>query len=297
MTFIATAASIVQAGAVPEFVDVDTGTCNMSVERLRAYLQAGRFRSPNGPQAIMPVDLYGLPCDLPAIKEIAREFNLAIIEDACQAHGARLRFEGRAVRAGTLGRAGCFSFYPGKNLGAWGEAGAIVTDDPALADLAAKLRDHGRVSHYRHDMFGYNARLDTVQAVVLRAKLAHLDRWNNRRREIAASYRAMLADCPVQLPVEPDGYESCYHLFTLRSPRRDAISKALTAAQIDNGIHYPIPLHLQPACAALRYETGDFPVSESIAETTLSLPMHPHLTDDQVARVSEVVRGAAAARG
>ena len=297
MTFIATAASIVQTGAVPEFVDVDADTCNISVEKLRAYLEAGRFRSPNGPRAIVPVDLYGLPCDMPAITEIAREFKLAIIEDACQAHGARLRSEGRVVRAGTLGNAGCFSFYPGKNLGAWGEGGAIVTNDPALAALAAKLRDHGRDSHYRHDIFGYNARMHTIQAVVVKAKLAFLDRWNSRRREIASSYRTLLADCPVQIQAEPDGYESCYHLYTIRSPRRDAIREALTAAQIDNGIHYPIPLHLQPACAALGYQPGDFPVSEQIAETTLSVPMHPHLTNDQVARVSEVVRGAAAARG
>jgi dTDP-4-amino-4,6-dideoxygalactose transaminase len=294
MTFIATAAAIVQVGATPEFVDVDPGTCNLSVKALHDYLKAGKFRSINGPRAILPVDLYGLPCDLAGIKEVAHEFGLPVLEDSCQAHGARLKLNDKWVRAGTQAALGCFSFYPGKNLGAWGEGGAVATNDAAFAAMVAKLRDHGRVSHYHHDMFGYNARLDTLQAVVLGAKLTRLDSWNARRRAIAKSYRELLANLDLQFQLEADGYESCYHLFTIRHASRDAIRTALTAAEIDSGIHYPVPLHLQPACSALGYKTGDFPVSESIGDTTLSLPMHPHLTDDEVIRVSQIVRSAIA---
>ncbi len=292
MTFIATAAAIVQAGAVPEFVDVDPSTCNLSPDHLCRYLEAGRFRSPNGPRAVIPVDLYGLPCAMDQVAAIAHQYKLLVVEDACQAHGARLSVGGRWVRAGTLADAGCFSFYPAKNLGCWGQGGALATNDERLAAVAARLADHGRTSHYGHEAYGYNARLDTLQAAVLRAKLEHLEDWNRRRRAIAARYRELLNGCGALLPEEPAGLESCYHLFTIRSARRDAIRAALNAAAIGNGIHYPLPLHLQPACAALGYRPGDFPASERIAETTLSLPMHPHLTDDEVATVAAVVRGA-----
>ncbi|HEY2105303.1 MAG TPA: DegT/DnrJ/EryC1/StrS family aminotransferase [Candidatus Binataceae bacterium] len=292
MTFIATAAAIAQCGAMPEFVDVDPATCNLGPESLRRYLEAGRFRSPNGPRAVVPVDLYGLPCASGQIAEVARQHKLLVVEDACQAHGAELQTARGWVKAGTLADAACFSFYPGKNLGAWGDAGALATNHERVAAIAARLGDHGRTSHYGHDAYGYNSRLDTLQAAVLRAKLDHLDAWNRRRREIAARYRELLSTTGVRIPEERAGFRSCYHLFTIQSTRREAIRAALTNAGIGNGIHYPLPLHLQPACAALGYRPGDFPVSERIAETTLSLPMHPHLTDAEIETVAAVVRGA-----
>ena len=292
MTFIATAAAIAQCGAVAEFIDVDPRTCNLGPQALRSYLEAGRFRSPNGPRAIVPVDLYGLPCAIEQIADIARQHKLLVVEDACQAHGAELKTARGWVKAGTLADAGCFSFYPGKNLGAWGDAGAVATNDERLAAIVSRLSDHGRTSHYGHDAYGYNSRLDTLQAAVVRAKLEHLDAWNRRRREIAARYRELLSSSGVRIPEEPAGFKSCYHLFTIQSSKREAIRAALTDAGIGNGIHYPLPLHLQPACAALGYRPGDFPVSERIAETTLSLPMHPHLTDAEVETVAATVRGA-----
>jgi len=292
MTFIATAEAIVQTGAVPELVDVDPATGNLSPDALLNYLEAGRFKSPRGPRAVVPVDLYGMPCAIDRIAAIARRFGLLIVEDACQAHGACVRTDRGWVRAGTLADAGCFSFYPGKNLGAWGEGGAVATNNDRAAALIAKLRDHGRLSHYSHDAYGYNARLDTLQAAVLRAKLEHLEAWNRRRREIAARYRELLSSSAVRVPAEPDGLMSCYHLFTIQSPRREAIRAALSAAEIGNGIHYPLPLHLQPACVGLGYQAGDFPASERIADTTLSLPMHPHLTDSEVDTVAAEVRRA-----
>ncbi len=284
MTFIATAAAIVQTGAIPEFVDVDPLTCNLNPDALLRYLEAGRFRSPNGPRAVVPVDLYGLPCAIDRIVAIARRFRLLVVEDACQAHGAAMLTESGWAKAGTLADAGCFSFYPGKNLGAWGEGGAVASNDDRAAALLARLRDHRRTSHYSHDTY--------MQAAVLRAKLEHLDAWNLRRRAIATHYRELLSESGAQIPAQPEGLISSYHLFTIHSARREAIRAALNAADIGNGIHYPLPLHLQPACAGLGYHPGDFPVSERIAATTLSLPMHPHLTDAEVETVAAAVCGA-----
>lgn len=224
------------------------------------------------------------------LRTLANEHGLQIVEDACQAHGARIEFAGRWVHAGTVGTAGCFSFYPSKNLGAWGEAGAVATNDLDLAERIALLRDHGRISHYAHQEWGYNARLDTVQATVLRVKLRRLDRWNARRRDIADSYRELLANCGVELPLEPDYAQSCYHLFVVRSERRDKIRNALLANGVECGIHYPVPLHVQPACQRFGYRPGDFPHSEYAADTVLSLPMHPHLTNLDVVRVAELVQ-------
>jgi dTDP-4-amino-4,6-dideoxygalactose transaminase len=292
MTFIATAAAIVQCGAVPEFIDVDPDTCNLSAHALHRYLEAGRFRSPNGPRAVIPVDLYGLPCAIDQIAEVAHAHKLFVVEDACQAHGAQLKTARGWVKAGTLADAACFSFYPGKNLGAWGEAGAVATNEERTAALVARLSDHGRTSHYGHDVYGYNARLDTMQAAVLRAKLEHLDAWNTRRREIAARYRELLCGSGVRIPDEPPGMKSCHHLFTIQSARREAIRAALNGAGIGNGVHYPLPLHLQPACAALGYHRGNFPAAERIAETTLSLPMHQYLTGAEIETVAATVRRA-----
>ncbi|HKV55607.1 MAG TPA: DegT/DnrJ/EryC1/StrS family aminotransferase [Candidatus Binataceae bacterium] len=290
MTFIGTAEAIVQTGARPAFVDVDPDTCNISVASVRRYLERGRFGAPHGPKAIMPVHLYGLPAAMEGLLDVAREYGLQIVEDACQAHGATASIHGVRTYAGAIGAAGCFSFYPGKNLGAWGEAGAVATNDSDIADRVARLRDHGRISHYAHQECGYNARLDTLQAAVLCAKLARLDHWNAHRREIAATYRELLADSGVALPADPDDVESAYHLFVIRSPQRDALRNALLANGIECGIHYPVPLHLQPAFRDYGYRCGDFPGSEQAADTVLSLPMHPHLTNPELARVVEALR-------
>jgi dTDP-4-amino-4,6-dideoxygalactose transaminase len=289
MTFIATAEAILQTGAAPVFVDIDPDTATISVEAVRRYLEAGAFKAPNGPRAIVPVHLYGLPAAMEPLLELAGRYQLAVIEDACQAHGARIHCGGGWKRAGALGTIGCFSFYPGKNLGAWGEAGAIVTDNQELAARVNLLRDHGRQSHYLHSDSGYNARLDTMQAAVLLAKLERLEEWNSRRRAIARRYCELLSGTGVQTPIEPEGAESCYHLFVIRSPQRDQIKEALTKAEIGCGIHYPVPLHLQPACAGLGYRQGDFPASERLADSVLSLPMHPHLTEREICAVAETV--------
>jgi dTDP-4-amino-4,6-dideoxygalactose transaminase len=267
MTFIATAEAIVQTGARPAFVDIDPATGNMSVAALVRYLGDNFPTSANGPRAIVPVHLYGLPAPLIELRQVADTYGLKLVEDACQAHGARVRDGERWAAAGTVGEAGCFSFYPGKNLGAWGEGGAVATGDEELADEVRRLRDHGRLSHYAHAAFGYNA----------------------RRRAIAACYRELLAPCGVEPMLEPEGVESCYHLFVVRSALRDAIRQALIENQIECGIHYPVPLHLQPACRYLGYRKGDFPAAEALADSVLSLPMHPHLSAPQVQEVSRVV--------
>lgn len=294
MTFIATAEAIFQTGALPALVDVDAETANISVEAIRRYLEGGRFRSPKGPRAIIPVHLYGSPVAMDPLLEVAGRYNLPVIEDACQAHGARVHAGSGWKRAGAVGAIGCFSFYPGKNLGAWGEAGAIATNDRELADRVTLLRDHGRVSHYLHQESGYNARLDTIQAAVLLAKLERLEDWNARRRAIARRYSELLAGSGALPLNEPEGTQSCYHLFVVRSEKRDRMFEVLSKAGIGCGIHYPVPLHLQPACRTLGYRSGDFPISERIADTVISLPMHPHLTDEQVAEVAAAVRAALA---
>lgn len=292
MTFIATAASIVQTGARPVFVDVDPETCNLSVEHLHRYLRAGH-QNGNGKahkRVILPVHLYGMPAAMIEINALAKQFGAMVAEDACQAHGARVWTDGGWVRAGALSTASAFSFYPGKNLGGWGEGGAVAVHDDELADRISSLRDHGRISHYAHQEFGYNGRLDSIQAAVLRAKLEKLDEWNERRRAIAAVYREHLAGTGVTLPVEPTGFEPVYHLFVIRSPRRDIIRHALLEKSIGCGIHYPVPLHLQPACRDLGYKSGDFPEAERLADTALSLPMHPALSSEEAVRVAETIR-------
>jgi dTDP-4-amino-4,6-dideoxygalactose transaminase len=289
MTFIATTAAILQTGATPVFVDIDAETGNLDPRAVQRYLAAGRFRAPNGPKAILPVHLYGSPAAVDALAALAREGRLHLVEDACQAHGARVLSGQHWRSAGSFGVGACFSFYPGKNLGAWGEAGAVVTDDDDLADQVVALRDHGRISHYAHDRIGYNARLDALQAVVLRAKLARLPDWNARRREIAGEYRELLRNSGVSFVVEPEGAQSCYHLFVVRSEARDRIRQELLSREIECGIHYPVPVHLQPACSALGYKPGDFPISERFADTIVSLPMHPHLRSADLVSVTRAV--------
>jgi dTDP-4-amino-4,6-dideoxygalactose transaminase len=289
-TFIATAASVIHTGATPSFVDIDPLTGTMNPQALSDYLAKGEFKSQNGPRAILPVHLYGLPAAIDDIRDIAQSYGLSVVEDACQAHGARVENVGGWKMAGTIGDAGCFSFYPGKNLGAWGEAGAVVTDDDGLAERVLRLRNHGRLSHFAHQDCGYNARLDTMQAAVLNAKLQRLPAWNARRRQIASAYNQLLATCDVQTPEEPVGNESSYHLYVIRSPKRDAVRQALMEKKIECGIHYPVPLHLQPALRSLGYGAGDFPLSELWADSILSLPMHPHMLDSEIQEVADAVR-------
>ncbi len=287
MTFIATAASIIQTGATPIFVDVDPETCNLSPAAVRRFFET--HQDGNGKprkRVILPVHLYGLPAAMPELNAIAKEYGAIVIEDACQAHGARID----GIRAGAMSSASAFSFYPGKNLGGWGEGGAVAVASEELKARIVSLRDHGRISHYAHQEIGYNARLDAIQSAVLRAKLEKLDEWNGRRRKLAKAYCERLEGCGVKLPVEPQGYESVYHLFVIRTDKRDAIRQALIEKNIGCGIHYPLPLHLQPACRYLGYKSGDFPAAERIGDTVLSLPMHPALTLAEVARVTEAVR-------
>ena len=292
MTFIATTAAILQTGATPVFVDIDPETGNIDPQAVQRYLTAENFRAPNGPKAILPVHLYGAPAAVEALGTLAREHRLHLVEDACQAHGARVLSGQHWRSAGSFGAGACFSFYPGKNLGAWGEAGAVVTDDDDLADQVVALRDHGRISHYAHDRIGYNARLDALQAVVLRAKLARLPDWNARRRQIAGEYRELLRNSGVAFVVEPEGAQSCYHLFVVRSEARDLIRQELLSREIECGIHYPVPVHLQPACASLGYKPGDFPISERFADTIVSLPIHPHLRSADLVSVTRAVHEA-----
>jgi len=289
MTFIATAASIIQTGAKPTLVDVDPRTCNLNPGAVRRYFETHRNGNGNGKahkRVILPVHLYGLPAAMPELRAIAEDFGALLVEDACQAHGAKID----STRAGAMSAASAFSFYPGKNLGGWGEGGAVAVDSDELKARIISLRDHGRISHYAHQEIGYNARLDAIQAAVLRAKLEKLDGWNGKRRKLATAYCERLEGCGVTLPHEPKSYESVYHLFVIRTEKRDAIRQALMEANIGCGIHYPLPLHLQPACRYLGYKSGDFPEAERIADTALSLPMHPALTIDDVNRVAEVVR-------
>jgi dTDP-4-amino-4,6-dideoxygalactose transaminase/acetyltransferase-like isoleucine patch superfamily enzyme len=301
-TFIATTEAISQAGATPEFVDINEHTSNMSVERLQNYLETccGRdtkgklisLRSGQKVTAIVPVHLYGQMADMDPILRLADRYGLMVIEDACQAHGAEYhsRDLNRWMKAGSMGRAAAFSFYPGKNLGACGEGGAVTTNDAALAGKIRMLRDHGQVKKYYHDMEGYNGRLDAIQAGLLHVKLPYLGEWNARRRERAADYKLLLAaDETITLPYEPSWSRSVYHLYVIRSGNREGMVNHLKAAGIGTGIHYPIPLHLQKAYAGLRYAKGAFPAAEGAAAEIVSLPMFPQLTERQQSRVAEEV--------
>ncbi len=298
-TFIATSEAISQAGAHPEFVDVDERTYNMSVERLREYLETqcakdttGKLisrRSGRRVGGIIPVHLYGQMADMDAILALAEQYGLVVIEDACQAHGAEYfsKHNNRWMKAGTMGRAAAFSFYPGKNLGACGEAGAVTTNDAKLAEKVKVLRDHGQAKKYYHDMEGYNGRLDAMQAGFLHVKLAHLANWNSARRERAAEYNKLLevAEGSVIRPFEPSWSRAVYHLYVVRTPDRDGMINRLKDAGIATGIHYPIPLHMQKAYDYLNYRQGDFPVAEKVAAEIVSLPMYPTLQPEQQARV------------
>jgi dTDP-4-amino-4,6-dideoxygalactose transaminase/acetyltransferase-like isoleucine patch superfamily enzyme len=298
-TFIATTEAISQAGAIPEFIDIDEQTYNLSIKNLREFLETGCTRGADGTlisrrhqrpvTAIIPVHLYGQMADMDSILNLAETYGLTVIEDACQAHGAEYfsRRRGRWMRAGSMGSAAAFSFYPGKNLGACGEAGAVTTNDASIATKIRLLRDHGQAQKYYHDVEGYNGRLDAIQAGFLMAKLPHLHEGNIARREHAAEYNRLLAgNDAVILPSEPSWSRAVYHLYVIRTGEREALMAALKQAGIGTGIHYPIPLHLQNAYTTLGYREGSFPVAERAAREILSLPMFPHLTAAQQARVA-----------
>ena len=294
-TFIATTEAISQAGALPEFVDVDERTYNMDPEKLREYLErkctkdgSGKMlsrRSGRPVTAVVPVHLYGQMADMDAICELADRFGLIVVEDACQAHGAQYfsRKQNRWLRAGSIGRAAAFSFYPGKNLGACGEAGAATTNDPAIAAQIKMIRDHGQAKKYYHDVEGYNGRLDAIQAGLLHVKLQHLAKWNEQRRERAAEYNRLFEaeGNPVGIPFEPEWSRAVYHLYVVRTDDREGLMVYLKDAGVGTGIHYPIPLHLQKAYAHLNHVAGDFPVAERVAAEIVSLPMFPTLTAQQ----------------
>jgi dTDP-4-amino-4,6-dideoxygalactose transaminase len=301
-TFIATTEAISQAGALPEFVDIDEQTYNLSVPKLRQYLEqecrrdaSGRpvsQRSQRPVTAIVPVHLYGQMADMDGILQLADEYGLMVIEDACQAHGAEYfsAKQNRWFRAGSMGKAAAFSFYPGKNLGACGEAGAATTNDPELAKHMRMLRDHGQAKKYYHDIEGYNGRLDALQAGLLHVKLGHMTEWTAQRRDRAAEYNRLLAgNDAVVCPYEPAWSRAVYHLYVIRTADREGMMQHLKQAGIGTGIHYPVPLHQQKAYAALNYKAGDLPVCTRVAAEILSLPMFPQLTAKQQERVADEV--------
>lgn len=302
-TFIATTEAISQAGALPEFVDIDERTYNIDPDKLRQYLETqctvsadGKLvskRSHRPVTAIVPVHLYGQMADMDPILDLAEQYRLIVIEDACQAHGAEYFSQKRNqwFRAGSMGRAAAFSFYPGKNLGACGEGGAVTTNDPDIANQVKMLRDHGQAKKYYHDVEGYNGRLDAIQAGILGVKLQHLAEWNDRRRERAAEYKRLF-DSPVSsvsAPYEPNWSRAVYHLYVVRVEDREALMSFLKDQGIGTGIHYPIPLHKQNAYQALGYAAGDFPVTERVSTEIVSLPMYPQMQAGQQRYIAEMI--------
>lgn len=279
-TFIATTEAVTQAGAKPVFIDIDSSTCCIDVNQIKRRITPQT-------RAIVPVHLYGQPADMDPILEIAYQHQLVVVEDACQAHGAL--YKGRP--AGSMGAAGCFSFYPGKNLGAFGDAGAVVTNDENIARTIRLLREHGQSRKYYHDMEGYTGRLDAIQAAVLRLKLKHLASWNRARRGHAAQYTELLSKVSgLTVVKEADFAQSAYHLYVILVDDRDGLQKYLSEKGIGTGLHYPLPLHLQKAYSQMGFKKGDFPASENAAERLLSLPMFAELTREQVEYVATCIK-------
>jgi dTDP-3-amino-3,4,6-trideoxy-alpha-D-glucose transaminase len=277
-TFIATAEAISSVGARPVFVDIDSLTYTMDPQALAAAITPAT-------RAILPVHIYGQPADMDAIMAVGRRHGIPVVEDAAQAHGATWN----GVRAGGLGDAACFSFYPGKNLGAYGDAGAVTTAKTDLATQVRLLRNHGRRSKYLHEIKGYGERLDTLQAAILTAKLEFLDEWTAARRRLATRYGELLQNSDLVLPYVAPQANPAWHLYVVRTPQRDALLEHLQKNGIGAGVHYPLPLHLQPAYADLDYQRGTLPVSEEVADTCLSLPLYPEMTDGQQDRVVAVI--------
>ena len=278
-TFIATAAAISHVGAMPVFADIVERTYNIDPAKVEAAITPKT-------KAILPVHLYGQPVEMDALLDIAKRHNLRIIEDACQAVGATYKDH----KAGGLGDVACFSFYPSKNLGGAGDGGMVTTNDDRIADRIRKLRDHGRTSHYGHEMIGYTYRLDAMQAAILGVKLNHLDDWNEARRQRAASYSKLFSQMDAITPHEAPGCRSVYHVYALRMAQRDAIVQHLRSKGIGAGIHYPLPLHMQPAYAFMGIPKGSYPVSEACAENIMSLPIYPELTQGQIEEVAAAIK-------
>jgi dTDP-4-amino-4,6-dideoxygalactose transaminase len=303
-TFIATTEAVSQAGARPDFVDIDEQTYSMDVAKLREYLEREcymdretgkpyhrRYRAPV--TAVVPVHIYGQCADMDPILELARRHNLIVVEDACQAHGAEYfsQKENGWKKAGSMGHAAAFSFYPGKNLGACGEAGAITTNSEEMARQMRMLRDHGQAKKYYHNIEGCNGRLDALQAGLLSVKLRHLAEWNRQRQEAAARYDQMLSGTDgVVAPHHPSWSRPVHHLYVVRVADREGLQKHLAEAKIETGIHYPIPLHLQKAYEAFEFKKGDFPVTEKVAAEILSLPMYPQLQAMAQSRVAQKIQ-------
>jgi dTDP-4-amino-4,6-dideoxygalactose transaminase len=310
MTFIATTEAISQAGARPDFIDVDERTYCMDPEKLRKYLSEQCETDPSGRTihrkskkpvtAVVPVHLYGQTADMDPILEIAAAHRMVVIEDACQAHGAEYfsKKENRWRKAGSMGQAAGFSFYPGKNLGACGEGGAVTTNSEEIARSVRMIRDHGQSKKYYHDIEGYNGRLDSIQAGFLRVKLKHLPRWNQQRVECAQRYNELLESMSgsLALPFQPGWSKHVYHLYVVRTTRRDELQKHLDEAGVGTGIHYPIPVHLQRAYDTMGWKRGDFPVTEQASEQILSLPMFGGLRAEQQQRVADMVAEFASVR-
>ncbi len=280
-TFVATTAAIIYTGAKPVFVDVDPRSLTMDVSMIEAAITPRT-------KCILPVHIHGQSADMDPIMAIARKHGLIVIEDACQAHGAE--YKGR--RVGSIGDMGCFSFYPGKNLGAYGEGGLVTTNDSAYDKAIRMLRDWGAETKYNHVLKGYNYRMEGFQGAVLQVKLPHLAKWTEARRSHAVHYNQLLADVGVKLPEEVSANRHVYHVYAIRVPQRDKFQEVLSSQGVQSGIHYPVPVHLQPAYADLGYKVGDFPNSEAAADEVLSLPMFPELTEIQQDRVVKAVKNA-----
>ena len=277
-TFIATTEAITMARGKIKFVDIDEETFNIDTNKIESAIT-------NKTRAILPVHLYGQPANMDPIIDVAKKYNLKVIEDAAQAHGA----EYNNKRVGALGDIGIFSFYPGKNLGAYGDAGAVVTNDPDISNKIAMLRNHGRTKKYEHEYEGYNCRLDTLQAAILRVKLKYINSWNEARRNHASSYRKLLQNTDIILPTEQKDNKHIYHIFAVRVANRDNLLNKLKNEGIGAGIHYPIPLHLQPAYRYLGYKAGDFPITEKCAREIISLPMYPELDEVKIKKIAEAI--------
>ena len=270
-TFIATAEAICYTGATPVFVDIDPATANLDPALIEPAITERT-------KAIVPVHLYGRPADLDAILEIAKLHKIAVIEDACQAHGARYR----GKRVGGFGHSAVFSFYPGKNLGAYGEGGALTTNDDAVAQFVREMRSHGESKRYFHDRIGYNYRMDGFQGAVLSVKLKYLDRWTAQRQEFARLYRERLARNKVRIPADQPGNESVYHLFTPWVQNRDTVREELAQRGVQTAVHYPVPVHLQKACSHLGYKAGSLPHTEQACAAVISMPLFPEMNREQV---------------
>lgn len=279
-SFIASALAISHTGAKPVLADVDPYTYTMDVAAMAAAITSRT-------KAVVPVHLYGHPAHMDAIREVADKHGLVVIEDACQAHGAR--YKGK--RTGSLGHAAAFSFYPGKNLGAYGDGGMVVTNDREVASQLTMLRNYGQREKYQHLFRGYNRRLDTLQAAILRVKLKYLEKWNAARRRNALLYHKSLEGCGLTLPAEAGSAESVWHLYVIRTEQREALKEHLVSTGVSVGIHYPIPIHLQPAYQDLGYKKGDFPITEAFAEQVLSLPMYAEIGENQIKSVAKTIRG------